>query len=902
MKKSIIFLLCILPLFCAAQPGYINTIAGSGSSGFSGDGGSALLATMGQALGHICIDGSGNVFFTDDDNYRIRKVTPAGVISTIAGGGSSTADGIPATSASLSLNAAGTMAIDIHGDLFFSDGNRIRKLTMTTGIINNIAGTDSSGYSGDGGPATAAELSYPVGIFVDASGNIYVGDETNRRVRKINSSGIISTYAGTGTAGFSGDGGPATAANMQSPDGLCLDAAGNLYVADRYNYRIRKISTSGIISTVAGSGSSGYCGDGGPATAACFFEPSSVSMDSYGSLYISDFHNGRVRKVDPSGIVSTYAGGGSSSGTGVPATAASLTDVWGIGIDNYDNIYISDRNNYRICKVGVGVPTVTSDSFSIVISNSCTGINFQIVTNSFSTTQHVKTYLGNGMIVDTAVSAYGSRGFCSLFNSYSTGIYTIKHVLFDGLLAVDSITYIRNFSACQSFTVKNYFDANANCVKDGTEPYFFQSIKTEVDSDGAPIDTVVSTSGFNYLAYGSSGSVYSFKVISTPAGVHVSCPSSGVIRDTMLTGIQTVKSFGLVCDTTGVFDLAMHAITVVSGVRDQWGHIYVSNSYCYAPSSTVTMHYSPIYTFSNATPTQTSTYANAVTWNIDTLSAHVNRPVDIIWGLDPVYAGSAVPGDTTHTTYAITPFIGDGDTANNTQVIIDTVRAGCDPNEIWVSPDGCINSSGGPLQYTIHFENTGNDTAFNIYVLDTLSASVDLSTINILMSSAEMYTSKLSGPMGQTILKFDFPNINLLDSSHHGLCDGAVIFTVNSKPGLAYTTRIDNRAGIYFDYNTVVSTNQVETIIGCPSLDVNNIPPNDNPVIYPNPASDVLTIEVDKAFFDSYTITNSIGKTVLTNKLTQAQTQIAINGLPAGFYFVNIKGAQGTIVRKFVKE
>ena len=231
LMRKIILLLCFLPALCMAQPGYISTVVGNGTSGYYGDGGPALSAEIGQVLGSIVVDASGNIYFPDDDNYRIRKVTPAGIITTIAGGGSSTADGIPATSASLTLNAAGTIAIDAYGNIYFADGDRIRKITVATGMLNTVVGTGVGGFGGDGGPATAAQINYPVGICFDGSGNLYIGDETNYRVRKVTPAGIISTIAGTSVRGYSGDGGLATAATLSSPDGVCVDVAGNLYVA-----------------------------------------------------------------------------------------------------------------------------------------------------------------------------------------------------------------------------------------------------------------------------------------------------------------------------------------------------------------------------------------------------------------------------------------------------------------------------------------------------------------------------------------------------------------------------------------------------------------------------------------------------------------------------------------------
>ena len=276
--------------------GIIDNIAGNGSAGFSGDGGPASNASF--YPNGIALDRSGNIYIADGGNYRIRMITAStGIVNTIAGNGTNgySGDGGPATDANIYMTDG--IAVDVSGNVYFSDLNHsvIRKITKSTGIISTVAGIGYGGYSGDGGQATAAKLSSQVGIAVDTSGNLYIADLHNNRIRKVNASGIISTIAGNGNPGFSGDGGPATDAELHYPDGIAVDCSGNVYIAD--NYKIRKITIStGIINTIAGNGNSGNSGDGGPATNA-EIQAESVAADCSGNVYFTYWTIPTVRKV-----------------------------------------------------------------------------------------------------------------------------------------------------------------------------------------------------------------------------------------------------------------------------------------------------------------------------------------------------------------------------------------------------------------------------------------------------------------------------------------------------------------------------------------------------------------------------------------------------------------------------
>jgi len=213
-----------------------------------------------------------------------------------------------------------------------------------SGDISAFAGTGTFGFSGDGGPATGADLAGPQGIAVDFSGNVFIADRGNHRIRKVDTSGNISTVAGDGTPGFSGDGGLATIAELKNPDDVAVDPSGNLFIADTDNFLIRKVDTSGIITTVAGNGGVGFSGDGGPATSARLNVVRGVAVDSSGNLFIADTGNQRIRKVDTSGIITTVAGVGGQgfSGDGGPATSAQLFDVRGIALDASGNLFMAD--------------------------------------------------------------------------------------------------------------------------------------------------------------------------------------------------------------------------------------------------------------------------------------------------------------------------------------------------------------------------------------------------------------------------------------------------------------------------------------------------------------------------------------------------------------------------------
>lgn len=339
-------------VFKLDHSGTIKTIAGTGSKGDSGDGGPAVNAQFADPRG-LAVDRAGNLYISDYPSHRVRKIDSTGTIVTIAGNGThgSTGDGGSAILAQ--LQNPESLAIGPGDDLYIAEtsGRRVRKIDRN-GMITTVAGTGESGFSGDGGPATQAKFGSPRAIAVDDAGSLYIADAVNTRIRKIDSTGKITTIAGNGTVGNKGDGGPAIAAELNNPRSIAVDRSGNLYIADSVNHRIRKVDVNGRISTIAGSGIRGFSGDGGPATRAQLAFPDGVVVDRDGNVYIGDYASHRVRKVDPNGTITTVAGAGPGyPGDGDLATQAFLSFPKYAVLDKNGILYIADTANHRIRRV-----------------------------------------------------------------------------------------------------------------------------------------------------------------------------------------------------------------------------------------------------------------------------------------------------------------------------------------------------------------------------------------------------------------------------------------------------------------------------------------------------------------------------------------------------------------------
>jgi len=1121
--------------------GTTTVVAGTGISGYSGDGGAATAAKLSNA-NHLAFDNLGNMFIADGGNGTIRKVNSAGIISTVAGTGTTgyTGDGGPATAANI---RATTVCPDVFGNIYIADitAHRVRKVSAS-GTITTVAGNGTAGYSGDGGPATAASLDHYTetnnwGMAADNAGNLYISAGHNYRVRKVSPAGIITTYAGNGATGSAGIGGPATAANVYYPQGLTMDASGNLYIAEWQNCVLAVVNSGGILNTVAGNYTISFSGDGGPATAAGMNAVSDVALDPYGNIYIADCHNSRVRKIinavscsgtpspgtatpntltacattgisitlygysggigtglhwqqspdsvtwsDIAGATSaTYAFAGltsttyyrcrnscTSSGlsayspgvkitytpvcpcvfsagtiyantyTACAATGIILTDTgyttsgvtlqwqsspdsvtWsnisgataatysfsGLSASTYyrcagtctasgTSLYTAGRKiTYTVACMCSGTPvagtatasttvcsacsltlnlsgsasltgllyqweqsfdgtsgwasiagattvpysntpagayyyrckvtcttsgisaysspifvgytySITADSISSTTDTTCNFARLFVRVNGLSTLLRVKTWYGDGQNDSVSLTASGVASYLSALHSYNTpGSYSVKRVLYYNNIPQDSVVRTYEHQYCKTIPIKLYLDYDGNCIKGGSEPFNSIPVQIQVDSNSIPIKTIFATSGLYYKATGPAGTVYAFHVV--PGSRVATCPATGVLTATIsATGSSyPLQSFGLSCGSGGLSDLAASVVVPVTGRHDQWGHIYLRNNYCVSTNATVTLKYSFKYSEPASWHLAPTTSLHPVlTWDIAGVTASAPQTDMYFVGWAPASA-YLVAGDTVVEEIIVTSTTGtDCDTTNNHIIRVDTVKASCDPNLIEVAPAACFDTN-THFRFTIHFENTGNDTAYNIYVLDTLSDYLDPSTLKVVMSSAEVMNIYPYMEGGHNIIKFDFPGIKLLDSSWHGLNDGSFIYTIDLMPGMPSGASVFSRAGIYFDYNDVVMTNTVQNMKGCPppTFTPNNTVINNNVLLYPNPATDELNIQTDGPIFHSCIISNITGRQLLTHDITGTTTTINVKMLPTGMYYVTLKGENGTVTRKFVK-
>jgi len=527
------------------------------------------------------------------------------------------------------------------------------------------------------------------------------------------------------------------------------------------------------------------------------------------------------------------------------------------------------------------------------LTNNCLDVQFKVRTNgaSSSTGYYLKMYFGDGsnsiVPADTFTTTFTHR--------YKfMGDYTIKLVLQYGSNGVDSLIFPLTFSGCGLITGILYNDINNNCIFDAGD-YLRQGGTTiEVDSSGYAIDTIYGYSTFSYKANG-YGLNYTFKILSTTNGFAYTCPASGISSAiSSYNSSISAGALGFKCISTSM-DIAIHKFIrpMHHGFVEK---ILLTSTSCISANGTVITNVDSKYPL-----LQTGGVKNGqkVTWIYNDLTSDMPKMFYVDGGI--ASTGWLYAGDTTLTTGRTSVIPGETDTTNNTFISIDTVRQAGDPNYIEVSPQGNV-LAGSQLTYAIGFENTGNAPAQNIHILDTLPANLDANTLQMFFSSHSLNIFKLKDPIsGRVIIDFDFPSINLPDTSFPGQNDGMVIFTINAKMNLNNGDKIGNEAGIYFDDNDVVMTNTVENIIGWPAEVKCLSAPIGQLTVWPNPAKKSLQLAISnwqQGENNSYTITDITGRQLLHGTVDASTQQIDISNLRSGMYFIQVNG----YVRKFVKE
>ncbi len=501
--------------------GVLVTVAGNGSLGVGLDGGQATASPL-TLLYKLAFDGAGNLYFADQLVHRVRKVSPNGILTTVVGNntGASTGDGGPAAQAQ--VNSPSGVTVDKDGNIYITEvaGHRVRKITASTGVISTIAGTGAPGFGGDEGAATAALLNRPEGVAVDKDGNVYIADSQNNRVRKVAPDGRITTFAGgAGTA--LGDGGPATQARVAAPLDVAADGNGNVFIAD--TSRIRKVDSAGIITTVAGNGSFGATGDGGPATAAALSRPASVAVDGAGNIAIADQFNYRIRVVTAAdGVINTMAGGGGQGYTPdlVGAVGARLNFLLGVAFDPMGSLYFADTFNFVIRRI---IPAAPGDTMPPVVR-----VTAPTTALTYIATEGSLTLSGTATDASPVAQLRWSNDRGGSGVATGTGDWTIRGI---------------GLSNGQNVITVTAWDAGGN------------GGSAQLTVNYAPQQTMVTLAGTGETGADGDGGPGTTARLNQPAGVAVDTAGNVYVADTLNHRVRKIDSRGRITAFAGNGDL-----------------------------------------------------------------------------------------------------------------------------------------------------------------------------------------------------------------------------------------------------------------------------------------------------------------------------------------------------------
>jgi len=599
----------------AGSAPFIYNFAGSGTAGYRGDGGRALDAAINNPFGPA-FDKAGNLYFADSINNRVRKVAAGtGIITTVAGIGTSGYSGDGAAATTAQLNGPSSVAFDSKGNLYIADtGNyAVRKVDVQTGKISSYAGTGTPGYSGDGQAASAALLSNVKGLAVDGADNLYIADSGNNSIRMVTAQTlVISTVTGSGTAGYSGDGAAAINALLSAPSGVSLDQAGNLYIADTNNEAIRKVAASNkVITTVAGdsTGIAGNTGDGGPATSAKLNAPTTVAVDSAGNLYIADSQNSIIRKVSSSDLkISTFAGDQSVcnpvSGDGGLAIAAGFCYPTGVTLDGNGNVYIADSYGQRIREVtipvlpmpaGVAPPVLTvaagtyPDPQTVTISSATPGASIYITMDGSTPTALSSGYDGPINVTGNVTIQALSIAPGLLPSAPVTAQYTITSppVSVISTIAGDGVNGTNGIGGLAVNAELGYLQGLAQDSKGNL--YLSDGVNNEVLTISAQTGDIAIVAGNGTSGYSGDGALAMNAQLNSPSGVAVDSAGNLYIADASNCVIRLVTAStkkistyagNSQCGYTGDSAAATAAeLNYPTGVAlDSAGNLYIADS------------------------------------------------------------------------------------------------------------------------------------------------------------------------------------------------------------------------------------------------------------------------------------------------------------------------------------
>ena len=1012
-------ILCFSATTIKAQ--MINTYAGTGSIGVTGDGGLATAAPISFVFASV-VDAAGNLYLGMPN--AIRKVSPAGIITNFAGNGTAgyTGDGGLATAASVS-NVRG-LAFDAAGNLYFTDSYDavVRKIN-TSGIISTVVGsaTLGAGYSGDGGLATAAQLSQPTSITFDAVGNLYIADGFNIRLRKVNTSGIITTIAGTGVGSDLGDGGLAINASFCQINSVVVDASGNIYIGS--SSVIRKINTSGIISTITGVASIsgvtgvGYSGDGGLATSAKVNTVMGMVLDASGNLIFTEFGNHCVRQINTAGIISTLSGNGTigSFGDGSIPSMALYQQPCALCFDASNNLYIADTYNFRVRKIDysaspicptavsisknrgangyavisstvspmVGTPTYSGKLMGNPLTNPMTTINYAassytqtfpgdgiynisassvdtisgyfcsvtssdtiLITNSTTTRQfnrrftldstyfcnagHVTftdssrfsysfsnalanytivTNWGNGTSVTYTTNATNQLMFNSGSTFYSSpGVYTIQSIIMGAGIPNDTALAFVTVFACGNFYGSVYDDSNNDCVRQWTE-VGINGLKVSATNGTNTYMGWSDVTGYYNLANVPAGT-YTIQVNGAASGYTTICAASLPHTSSIVGTNNTLNDFAMSC--TGVFDIATTGISLWHGffpgqVDMILPHVGILNGTCnFVVPGKVKMILTPCiqYVAGGSLAHVPDAIIPAATgdtlvWNV----ADINNIGNFgYWdyAVSVTTCTNAVVGDTACITMMVLPTNVDFNVTNNVFTRCFGIGVSYDPNYKEVMPKG-YGAQG-------YIPATTNDLTYTLHFQNTGTAKatniylLDTISNNLNLGTIEIISSSHSVQpylLPGRAVKFMFAYINLPDSTtDEQHSHGYVTYRINPNTGLSPGTQIKNTGYIYFDYNSPVATNTALNTIEFVTA-LKSISTNGFSV-FPNPAQNKVTIRLTSNESSDIIMYDVLGNEVKQFATIESQSEVNVSDLVSGVYFVKVTQKGKTFTQKIV--